>query len=66
MCCVLSWFQLFGSVGYEYLTIDPELGLLVASVESNLRTDLGWMWHQDKPRSYKQITLGTFLCIIYI
>lgn len=37
MCCVLSWFQLFGSVGYRYLSVGPELGLLVGSVQNRLR-----------------------------
>lgn len=37
MCCVLSWFQLFGSVGYRHLPVGPELGLLVGSVPNRLR-----------------------------
>lgn len=37
MCHVLSWFQLFVSGGYEYLSFSSKIGLLVESMENSLR-----------------------------
>lgn len=63
--CTVSSFWVFISVVREYLPVSQKLGLLVGSVENNVRL---WPGRDVTPAqtqiSYKQIILGTFLYII--